>query len=309
MKKNILVGVLIFTLAILSFDALSSSRSSVKQDLLNIKQQIKEATEKSNQYTGGLIKSLVDLRIELLQINKSILEGKKISQNRNFTTKPDNKKANEIFEDLVSLKKEIDDKKKESDGYRGGLIKAMLESAIATSETSLAMLQAEYYKSKYGIYWMPQAKVSSSNVDQPKSKKVTSRAKNKSKNISTSNKFLVPMLVDKRYQARDFSAGISDSSIWFDIEWDTSKLVKPIRAIKGVVVLSDLFDEEKFRIGWTINNELIPGQNFAENGMGFEYNQFRDSHKWVRQTDIKDIKISYEVKSVIYKDGSTEKFK
>ena len=52
----------------------------------------------------------------------------------------------------------------------------------------------------------------------------------------------------------------------------------------------------------TINDPLTPGQNYTQNGIGFDYNQFTDSHKWFRVTDLKDMTFDFEVKDIIYSD-------
>ena len=97
------------------------------------------------------------------------------------------------------------------------------------------------------------------------------------------NPLLIPTLTNKRFQESDFVNGIYEDAIWFDISWDTSPLKKSTRAIKGVLILGDIFGEPKLRLRWTINKPLTPGMSYTEKGVGFEYNQFIDSHKWVRE--------------------------
>jgi hypothetical protein len=119
---------------------------------------------------------------------------------------------------------------------------------------------------------------------------------------------LVPTLTNKRFQEPDWERRIYEDAIWFDVSWDTSNLQKPTRSIKGVLVISDIFGESKLRLRWTINKPLTPGTSYTEQGVGFEYNQFTDSHKWVRVTDLKDMTFRFEVTDIIYQDGTQEKF-
>jgi hypothetical protein len=114
---------------------------------------------------------------------------------------------------------------------------------------------------------------------------------------------LVPRLLSKRYNKQDYQ-----NYIWFDISWDTSWLAKPTRAVKGTLIVTDLFDEEKLRVTWTITETLQPRVPYVERGMGFSYNQFIASHKWVQNTDPKDMKLKFETKSVIYLDGTQVEF-
>lgn len=119
---------------------------------------------------------------------------------------------------------------------------------------------------------------------------------------------LVPTLTNKRFQESDWERGIYEDAIWFDVSWDTSHLQKSTRATKGTLVISDIFGESKLRLRWTINQPLTPGESYTEKGVGFEYNQFNDSHKWIRATDLKDTTFRFEVSDIIYQDGTTETF-
>ena len=115
---------------------------------------------------------------------------------------------------------------------------------------------------------------------------------------------LTPTLSNKRFQKSDFSKGILEDAVWFDVTWDTSRLKRKTRAVKGALVIGDIFGETKFRLKWTINEPLAPGVSYEEKGVGFGFNQFTGSHKWVRNTDLKDMTFSFEVDEIIYQDES-----
>ncbi|MDY0223168.1 MAG: DUF2939 domain-containing protein [Desulfobacterium sp.] len=121
------------------------------------------------------------------------------------------------------------------------------------------------------------------------------------KNIDSAS-LIEPVLTNKRFQKSDFTNGIYEDAIWFDINWDTSKLQRKTRAIKGILVLGDIFGEPQFRINMTINDPLTPRKNYTQQGIGFDYNQFTDSHKWVRFTELKDMTFAFEAKDIIYAD-------
>ena len=91
-------------------------------------------------------------------------------------------------------------------------------------------------------------------------------------------------------------------------QYTATGLDKPARAIKGTLNLQDLFGETKMRIAWTINDPINPGMATIEKGRGFEFNQFRDIHRWVRATDQKDMQATFSVKSILYEDGSRKDF-
>lgn len=119
---------------------------------------------------------------------------------------------------------------------------------------------------------------------------------------------LNPTLMNKRFQESNWESGSYEDAIWFDISWDTTSLLKPTRAIKGMLIISDLFGESKLRLRWTINQPLTPGMSYTEKGVGFKYNRFTDSHRWVRTTELKDMTFRFEATDVIYQDGTQETF-
>lgn len=112
---------------------------------------------------------------------------------------------------------------------------------------------------------------------------------------------LTPTLKSKRFQKSEYQ-----EFVWLDIDWQVTKAEKPIRAVKGRLLLQDLFGETKFAIGWSITRSLSNGESFAEREKGFKYNQFMASHEWVRSTDESNIKIAFEVQAVVYQDGTSE---
>jgi|TARA_Y100000780_G_C13587521_1_gene379338 hypothetical protein len=115
--------------------------------------------------------------------------------------------------------------------------------------------------------------------------------------------FVSPTVSNKRFEKFKY-----DENIWFDITWDTSELKKPTRAIKGILIFADIFGEPKLQIKKTINEPLTPNHSLKETGVGFEFNQFKDSHKWMLSTDLKDMTFKFNVQSIIYIDGTSESY-
>lgn len=119
---------------------------------------------------------------------------------------------------------------------------------------------------------------------------------------------LVPTANNKSVQGSNFSRGIFLQAIWFDLSWNTSKLKKPAEMIKGFIVIADALGEPKMRFVHVIRSPLLPGQIYTEKGVGFEYEPSDALHKWVRTTDLQDMRIWFEVSEIGYADGSVEKF-
>ena len=112
-------------------------------------------------------------------------------------------------------------------------------------------------------------------------------------------------LTNKEFRKSDFSAGRYKDFLELRMEIEASSLKKKTRAIKGVMVFSDLFGEEKYRIRWTLNEPLSPGQVKIITGQGIEPNQFSSADNWLLNTDVKDISTAYVVEKIIYADGAT----
>jgi len=161
------------------------------------------------------------------------------------------------------------------------------------------MLNQKYLISKYGLGFPKISKTDDSQIDSEIGVLDQEPSDVISKDEKIANEIISVKLLDKRFSELEY-----EEYIFFDIELKATGLDKPARAIKGSLNLQDLFGETKLRIGWTIDNPINPGGKAIEKGTGFEYNQFIDSHKWARSTRLQDMKATFTVKSIIYKDGS-----
>ncbi|SFV54441.1 hypothetical protein MNB_SM-4-1698 [hydrothermal vent metagenome] len=130
--------------------------------------------------------------------------------------------------------------------------------------------------------------------------------KSKLKSTKVSSDIVEIIVTNKRFQDKDTSRGIYQQAIWWDAEYKAENLKKPARAIKGVIEFADLFGEVHFRLRSTINEPISINKSVKEEGTGFKYNQFMSNHAWMRTTDLKDMKVTFKVRSIIYEDGTTE---
>ena len=78
---------------------------------------------------------------------------------------------------------------------------------------------------------------------------------------------------------------------------------KDIRAFNGSMRFTDLFDKPILESGLTISDPIKAGAKATWHG-SIDYNQFIDSHRSLRNTDLKDMKVVWIPKSIIYADGS-----
>lgn len=94
----------------------------------------------------------------------------------------------------------------------------------------------------------------------------------------------------------------------FDYEYTAVGLEKPARAIKGVLLLQDLFGETKVSVGATIDEGMQPGGTVLHEGYGWDYNEYMEDDKWAATTAVENMKAVFEVESIIYEDGTQEDF-
>jgi hypothetical protein len=83
-----------------------------------------------------------------------------------------------------------------------------------------------------------------------------------------------------------------------------NKSKKDIRAIKGEIMFTDLFDDEIKSIEFTYDQPIKAGTTVNWNATT-EYNQFMDDDVRLKSKDLKDLKIVWKPIKVIYKDGTT----
>jgi hypothetical protein len=113
---------------------------------------------------------------------------------------------------------------------------------------------------------------------------------------------------NKRYDPENSALGKYEDHIWFDCYYTLSSESKATRAVKGVLEFGDLFGEIRFRLNTTLNIPLEPGRVIAQEGIGFNYNQFMEEHQWMLGTELKDMTVNFKVMNVIFLDGTSEAF-
>jgi len=171
MKQLRLVGLLLLAVIAFSGQACAADLTpeqkqmvaDLKQDLGRIRQEIEQATKDDAAYSGGLIKSLIGVRLEVLKTNEALVEqrihalesGTRITVVVN-TVKPDPARAGELAKEVESQKAKVAEARAEADRYSGGLVQAMAETSVATARNTLAMLEQQYFIDRYGLA-MPSA--------------------------------------------------------------------------------------------------------------------------------------------------------
>ncbi|MFK0372215.1 hypothetical protein ACIQT3_18875 [Enterobacter sichuanensis] len=156
--------------------------SALKAELSQTEGEISAAKEVDQQFSGGLIKNLTTARLEVLGINKALLEqrinaiesGAKIDVVVSGT-KPDPELAGSIKTEIDNLTVKINEAKADASQYTGGLIQVLKLSAVATEEQSMAMLQQKYLTAKYGLAEVKLAPVQDNAATASGKKEATSK--------------------------------------------------------------------------------------------------------------------------------------
>lgn len=119
---------------------------------------------------------------------------------------------------------------------------------------------------------------------------------------------LTVAIIGKRFKAANPRAGTYQDSIWWDAEYTANQLEKPARSIKGVLEFCDLFGDPQFQVRVTLDDPIEPNGTITQEGVGINYNQFLEDHRWLRTTALDDMSFRFEVRSVLYEDGTVGRF-
>lgn len=130
----------------------------LKVELSQTESEISSANVTNQNYSGGLIKTLISARVEILKTNQALIKqridaiesGAKITMDVHGI-KPDEAAADSVKSEIDALNAQISQAKAEANQYSGGLVLAMKLAAIATQEQTMAMLQQRYLSAKYGL--------------------------------------------------------------------------------------------------------------------------------------------------------------
>lgn len=119
---------------------------------------------------------------------------------------------------------------------------------------------------------------------------------------------LTVTITNKRFDPSNARGGKFEDNIWWDAEYTAAGLQRPARSIKGVLKFCDLFGDPRFQVRVTIDDPIKPEGKLKVEGVGIEYNQFLDQHKWLLSTELSNMTFKFEVETVLYEDGTAERF-
>jgi hypothetical protein len=151
------VGVVGFLLFVHS----EPSTVSLDQDLSTIRTQIQLAEADDRRYEGGLLKAVIGLRREVLQLTEAMLSQKRTSFIRRIDLRyivngvpasslnPEELKR--LESDIKIANEKLARDQSEASRYSGGLVQALSLTTVETDKLNLAQLELAYYNRKYGL--------------------------------------------------------------------------------------------------------------------------------------------------------------
>jgi hypothetical protein len=114
-------------------------------------------------------------------------------------------------------------------------------------------------------------------------------------------------LVSKSYRNDDYRANpIVRAAITFELSV-INKTNQAIRAFDGVIVFTDLLDNELLSTKFALNDPVAANATVKWSG-GIDYNQFMNSHSRLRSEATQNIKIKFSPKKILFSDGSAKQF-
>jgi len=132
--------------------------TALKQQLEIVQQEVAAAKEQRGNYTGGLIRALIDVRLEVLKVNEALLDQRvqAIESGAKITmvvqaTKDDPIRAAQLTAEIEAQKAKLAQAKAEADRYSGGLLQGLSLMSVATVGNTIAMLEQQYLLAKYGL--------------------------------------------------------------------------------------------------------------------------------------------------------------
>lgn len=131
--------------------------TALHTELANTQADLSQAKAKDASLSGGLVKALVAVRVEILETNAALLQqrinalesGGPVEQVTQVSA-VDPELAKKLESEISSARQDLIEAQTDALAH-GGLVGAMKAAAAATKEQTLAMLQQRYLVAKYGL--------------------------------------------------------------------------------------------------------------------------------------------------------------
>jgi hypothetical protein len=135
----------------------------IQTAIVAVDNEIAAAEKDTAKYSGGLVKALIESRLQTLKQTRAMLDQCAKSSTfgvnlrytvdgRTFAPPADAAvQASAVEAEIAKLETTIAKQQAEADRYSGGLVQALSLSTVATSRQTLAMLRQKYLALKFGL--------------------------------------------------------------------------------------------------------------------------------------------------------------
>lgn len=169
----------------------------------------------------------------------------------------------------------------------------MMRNALTGQEPPIGTTVAMALKQQ--DEWIAKRKEEEAKAEELR-KRVEAERKAKQEEFS---KLLSVALLSKKNNTKEFGQQWVGLELAFDNRSD-----KDIQGIKGVLRLTDIFGDKILNINWSYDRGVSAKQSAVERGSGVDINQFKDSDMKLWNTDFDKIKSTFDVSTIIFKDGT-----
>jgi hypothetical protein len=216
---------------------------SLQGELSLLRMEIASAQADESRYAGGLIKSMIVIRLEVLKTNEALIQQRILAiegwakiETSVKAAVPDASRAASLAKEIEAQRRKLDDAKAESDRYAGGLVKALAETSVATTANTIAMLEQARLTAQYGLLapQLPVGSVSPTAVQI--SKRETAQPQKQSDPASTCLKI----------ESFDSSV-LSSNGTFTEVAWKAD-VANSCSEVFNTKVVFKLYDKDEFEL-------------------------------------------------------------
>jgi len=123
-------------------------------------------------------------------------------------------------------------------------------------------------------------------------------AKDEAERIKKLTESVIVSCFEKGYSEVDYQDYITYKFVILN------KSVKAIRAVKGGITFTNLFDEKIKSLSFVYDKPIEAGEQVNWDATT-EYNQFMSEDKTLKNKDLKDLKVVWNPEKILFEDGTT----
>lgn len=295
----------------------------LESDIATVDARIAEARADMVQYgEASVLHALVALRLNMHEQTRAMLEQKKAAAwyFPRFTYTVDGR----IYEPPEDLSARLADLDARLQGAiseaelasvkaagTGGLLGALAAMEVETKRLLVSQLeyQRTAYQSGFPPYIAPEPKASTTATSQPAASTdvellaVPSAPSPAQQEREALQSAVNVRLINKTYVPSDAQARRYQDQVALEFEYE-NKTEKDIRAFTGTVVFKDIFERPFLRVNLTVDNPIAAGQTMRDADKSFKTNQFDAQDQKLATTDLANLRLGFEVESVLFADGT-----